>query len=329
MSLFRKAERRQGKLRLALCGPSGAGKTYSSLLIAKGIGGNIALVDTESGSGDLYAHLFDYQIATLAPPYTPQKYIDIIREAEANNIDVLIIDSLSHAWNAEGGVLDIAENTASKNELGKWKFAKSEQKKMLHKILSSKMHVICTMRSRTEYVMEENSKGKLSSKKVGLSPIQEKDIDYEFTSVFELSQGDNKAIASKDRTNIFGNLYFKPSTETGEKLLEWLNDGVSQEEVKRKYIEELVNSNKDNLKDVFTRVYNYSKSISDDEFMFQAMRIKEDKKIALGLVEPKKENLATKQELQSLADSLPEVIGLDEIEPAHDPELVYKHMINN
>jgi len=107
--MFTKAERKKAKLRLALCGPSGCGKTFSALLIAKGLApsGKIALIDTENGSGELYSDLAEYDVATLRPPFMPERYMALIRGAENAGYDVLIIDSLSHAWVGEGGILDM------------------------------------------------------------------------------------------------------------------------------------------------------------------------------------------------------------------------------
>ena len=96
--MFRKAEKRKAKLRLAITGPAGSGKTYGTLLIAQGLGGKIAMLDTENGSGDLYADKFDYDVAVIQAPYTVQKYITGIHEAERAGYNVIIIDSLSHAW---------------------------------------------------------------------------------------------------------------------------------------------------------------------------------------------------------------------------------------
>ena len=115
---FKKAQRQKAKLRLALMGTSGAGKTYSALLIAQGIGGKIAMVDTEQGSGELYSNLCDYDVCSIKPPFEPQKYIDAIKSAEKAKYDVVIIDSLSHAWAGEGGLLDMHDKatTASKSK---------------------------------------------------------------------------------------------------------------------------------------------------------------------------------------------------------------------
>lgn len=118
--MFHQAERRQAKLRLALCGPSGSGKTYSALLIARGLApdGKIALIDTERGSGALYADLTAYDVAALVPPYTPARYIELIRHAEQAGYAVLVIDSLSHAWTGEGGVLEMHDKATAASRSG-------------------------------------------------------------------------------------------------------------------------------------------------------------------------------------------------------------------
>ena len=115
---FRKAERKKAKLRLGITGPAGSGKTYSALLIAFGLGGRIAMLDTENGSGDLYAHLGDYDVETLTAPYDVRRYLQIIHEAEQAKYDVLIIDSLSHAWAGEGGLLDLQSKVAAASKSG-------------------------------------------------------------------------------------------------------------------------------------------------------------------------------------------------------------------
>ena len=103
---FNKAQRKKAKLRLGITGPAGSGKTYGALLIAFGLGGKIALIDTENGSGDLYSALGDYDIGYIKAPYTVEKYLQAIHEAESAEYDIIIIDSLSHAWSGEGGLLD-------------------------------------------------------------------------------------------------------------------------------------------------------------------------------------------------------------------------------
>lgn len=107
--MFKKAERKRIFVKMALCGVSGSGKTYSALLLAQGLGGKIAMIDTENGSGELYSDLCEYDAAQLEPPFSPMKFINAIKEAEAEGYNVLIIDSLSHAWSGQGGILEMVE----------------------------------------------------------------------------------------------------------------------------------------------------------------------------------------------------------------------------
>jgi len=224
---------------LGISAPSGAGKTYSSLLIAYGITGDwskVGLIDTENGSGDLYAHLGEYMVLTLEAPYTPDRYIQAIKAFEEAGAEVIIIDSLSHAWAGEGGVLDIqaAITAASRsgNSYTAWREVTPKHNALVNAMLQSKCHIIATMRAKTEYVQEKNEQGKTEIKKVGLAPIQRDGMEYEFTIMLDLSHN-HIASASKDRTCLFDGQYFKPSVETGKKLLEWLETGVDPE-AKRK-----------------------------------------------------------------------------------------------
>ncbi len=227
---FQKATRQQAKLRLALAGPSGSGKTYSALLVARGLvpGGRIALLDTERGSGALYADLADYDVATLAPPYGPERYIALIREAERQGYDLLIIDSLSHAWTGQGGVLDLHEKAATAargNTWAAWREVTPAHNALVEAMLGANLHLIATLRTKTAYeVTEEN--GKKKPVKVGLAPVQREGIEYEFTLVFDLTVEGHVATAAKDRTTLFGGQHFTPSVDTGATLRAWLEGGV-------------------------------------------------------------------------------------------------------
>lgn len=226
---FKKAERCKAKLRLAITGPSGSGKTYSALLIAKGLGGKVVMIDTENGSGNLYASAFDYDIGVITAPYDVRKYISSIHEAEEAGYDVIIIDSLSHAWAGEGGLLDmqgkIADNSNNTNSWAAWRQVTPWHNRLLETILTSQCHVIATMRSKTEYAVIENEKGKKEPRKIGLAPVQRDGIEYEFTTVFDLNN-EHIATVSKDRTNIFDGQFFMPSIETGVALKKWLDTGI-------------------------------------------------------------------------------------------------------
>ena len=229
---FHKAIRKQVKLRLALCGPSGSGKTYSALLIAQGLApdGRIALLDTERGSGELYSHLADYDAATLAPPFTPERYIKLIREAEQAGYAVLIIDSLSHAWTGEGGVLDMHDKATlasrSGNSFMSWREVTPHHNALVDAIIGANLHVIATMRTKTAYDLVDDGKNGKKPIKVGLAPVQREGMEYEFTVVMDLSVDNHIATATKDRTSLYDSRHFAPSPDTGVALREWLDSGV-------------------------------------------------------------------------------------------------------
>lgn len=226
---FRKAQRTKAKLRLAITGPAGSGKTYSALLLAFGLGGKIAMIDTENGSGDLYCDLGDYDICSLSAPYDPRKYIQYIHEAEQVGYDILIIDSLSHAWSGEGGVLDLQGRAAASSKSGNtytaWRQVTPLQNRLVDTILASPCHIISTMRSKTEYIQGENEKGKIEIRKVGLAPVQREGMDYEFGTVFDVAPS-HMASVSKDRTGLFDGTIFTITQDTGKILRKWLDDGA-------------------------------------------------------------------------------------------------------
>lgn len=223
---FHRAERKKAKLRLALAGPAGSGKTYSALLIAFGLGGRIAMIDTERGSGDLYAHLGDYDVCGIDAPFTPEKYIEAIRAAESAGYDTIIIDSLSHAWAGPGGVLDIQGHAADRsgNSWTAWRQVTPRHNDLVDTILLSKCHIIANMRSKMDHVQTVEN-GKTVVKKVGMNPIQRDGMEYEFTVFMDLDLS-HTASASKDRTSLFDGQVFKPTPEIGEMLKEWLESGA-------------------------------------------------------------------------------------------------------
>ena len=227
---FKKAHRAKAKLRLALAGPSGAGKTYSALLIASGIVPleKVAVIDTESGSADLYADLGGYSTVTISPPYSPKKYIEAIHAAEEAGFELVIIDSLSHAWSGEGGLLDqqgkAADSKYRGNSWAAWREITPLHNQLVETMLHTPLHVIVTMRSKTEYIQTEVN-GRKQIQKVGMAPIQRDGIEYEFTTVFDLLQN-HTATVSKDRTKLFDGQYFTPTADCGKALLQWLNAGA-------------------------------------------------------------------------------------------------------
>lgn len=222
---FKKAERKRAKLRLALSGPSGSGKTYSALLVAKGMGGRIAVIDTEQGSASLYSHLVDFDALELSPPYEPERYIAAIKAAVAGGYDVLIIDSMTHEWDGAGGCLESNETLAHARMKGNtwaaWNETTPRHRAFVDCILQSPIHIIATIRSKTETVQGADKK----VVKLGMKTIQRDGTDYEFTTVLDLTHENHFANASKDRTGLFANPELL-SEATGRKLLEWLNSGA-------------------------------------------------------------------------------------------------------
>lgn len=229
MGTFRKAERKQAKARVALIGASGSGKTFSSILVALGLVGDgkkVAMIDTERGSGEMYSHLGDYDVMQINAPYAPNKLIDAIHEAEKEGYDVLIIDSLSPFWNGEGGLLEIknAVEKRGKNSWAAWADVTPLYNRIFETIVTSPMHIVATMRSKAEYVVDA-TKDKLKVTKVGTSPVQREGAEFEFTIVFTMDQS-HTASVSKDRTGLFDNTIIVPSMETGKTLRKWLESGA-------------------------------------------------------------------------------------------------------
>ncbi len=230
--MFQKATRSLAKARIGLAGPSGSGKTYSALLIAQGLinsnDGKIALIDTEHGSGSLYSHLCDYDTAILTAPFEPDKYIKTIKEAEAAGYEIIIIDSLTHAWQGTGGVLEIHDKISAhtRNSFTAWREVTPMHNRLVEAMLQSSAHIIATMRSKVAYEMIKNDKGKVEPIKIGLAPIQREGMDYEFTTVLDLAIEQHTAKTSKDRTSLFDGKYFTPTIETGKLFRDWLSQAA-------------------------------------------------------------------------------------------------------
>lgn len=126
MSLFTPATKRLAKARIGIDGPSGSGKTYTALAVARGLVGDtgrVALADTEHGSAHLYADLFTFDHAAIEPDYTVGKYLHVIDSAAEEGYDALILDTITHAWKGEGGVLDQVDNAKRRtrgNDFAAW-----------------------------------------------------------------------------------------------------------------------------------------------------------------------------------------------------------------
>jgi hypothetical protein len=235
---LKKAERKKAKIRLGLSGASGFGKTYSALLIAKGLVGDwdkIALIDTEHGSGELYSDLGDYNVVSLEAPFSPERYIEAIKACEAGGMECIIIDSITHEWDGEGGCLDIADKvtqaSTSKNSYTAWAKVTPRHQKFLNTILQSKCHVITTVRRKQDYDMVKNG-NKTEVVKVGMKEVTREGYEYELTINLELLTDTHYVKASKDRTGLFmGKPEFIPTEETGVMIRKWCESGKEPEPV--------------------------------------------------------------------------------------------------
>ncbi|MEQ1761592.1 MAG: AAA family ATPase [Pyrinomonadaceae bacterium] len=227
---IRKAQRSKAWLKLVIDGVSGAGKTYSAIQIAKGIGPDPKpiLIDTENGSGELYSHLGDYDYIRILPPFSPAKYVEAIEAAIANGNTVIIIDSLTHCWKyilSYKESLDAANPRAGFTNWAKAKLLFDEVKTAL---LQCPAHVICTLRAGSEYAESFDVKGNKKFEKVGTKPIAEPDLEYEFTLALRIERS-HLATAVKDRTERFDIAApFTPSPTTGKTLWAWLNEGAGE-----------------------------------------------------------------------------------------------------
>lgn len=247
MIQLQKAKRTLARIKVALGGPSGSGKTMSSLLMAYGlvkaahpgmsdaeIWEKICIIDTENGSASLYVNMQvganrigEFFTIPMGPPYEVTKYIDSIHAAEQAGIEVIIIDSLSHAWIGEGGALDkqgkIAQRTG--NSYTAWRDITPEHNRLVDTMLQSSSHIIANMRAKTDYVQEKNANGKTVVKNIGMGLQMRDGVDFEFSTVFMLD-ADHVANATKDRTGLFDGKYFVITPETGKEIYAWLSSGA-------------------------------------------------------------------------------------------------------
>jgi hypothetical protein len=230
---LQQAERKQAKIKMGLQSPSGAGKTYSALLLAYGMindWSKIAVIDTENHSADLYAHLGAYQVLALEEPFTPERYNEAIETCEKAGMQAVIIDSISHEWEGSGGILDI-HGAMMGNSFTNWAKITPRHNSFVQKILQSNCHIIATIRSKQDYVLSEKN-GKMVPEKVGLKGVTREGLDYEFTLVFELDLK-HQATATKDRTQLFMDKpSFMISSATGQRILNWCNSGKTIADLK-------------------------------------------------------------------------------------------------
>jgi len=230
---FKKATKTQSKLRLSIAGPAGAGKTFTALKVATEmaaiLGGKIAVIDTERGSASKYSDQFEFDVVEL-DDFHPESYIEAMKAAEKAGYGFLIIDSTSHEWNGKNGILELHEAAIQrqrvKNSFTAWADVTPLHTKFIDAILSSKCHVIASVRSKVDYVQDKNDKGQTEVRKVGMASIQREGMDYEYDIQIEMNL-DHVGVISKTRcAKLDGKIFKKPGAELAQILVEWLSDGA-------------------------------------------------------------------------------------------------------
>jgi hypothetical protein len=229
--LFRPASKQQAKARIGFSGPSGSGKTMWALQWATVLaeGGPIAVLDTERGSASLYADRYPFDVLQMQPPFHPDRVVEALRLAQESGYKVVIVDSLTHFWSGQGGILEIVDEASARfkgNSHAAWQVGTPIQQKMVDALLGFEGHVIATMRAKTEWVMEQGPNGRTVPRKVGLAPQQRSDIEFEFTMFAELDHL-HRASITKTRFDGFADKVFNPeeSERSAEIFREWLSTG--------------------------------------------------------------------------------------------------------
>jgi len=239
---LQQASRKNAKIKMALQGPSGSGKTYGALLLAFGLCNDwskIAVIDTENHSSELYAHLGNYQVLHVEAPFSPERYIEAIKICEQADIEVIIIDSISHEWEGIGGIL-ASHSSMSGNSYTNWAKLTPRHNAFIQHLLESPLHIIGTIRAKQEYVLSERN-GKQVPEKVGMKGVTKEGLDYEFTLVFNIDIRNNSS-ATKDRTSVFiGQPEFRINSEVGAKILKWCNEGKAIDEGEQGALLERIN----------------------------------------------------------------------------------------
>lgn len=234
MSKFQEAVKQRLKLRMAIQGPSGGGKTFTALQVGRalvGPEGRIAVIDTERGSARKYADLFKFSV--LEPEsFSPESLVADIKDAEDAGFDLLIIDSHSHYWMGEGGMLDQVDKSQKRNPNGNqfaaWKDVAPKEKAAWAALLKANMHIIVTLRTKTEYVIEEvNKNGRTTKvpKKIGMAPIQRDGTEYEFDVVLDMNHSHDGIVTKTRCADLCDGVFHKPGAEMANILRGWLDGG--------------------------------------------------------------------------------------------------------
>lgn len=323
------------KLKIAMVGASGSGKTMSSLLMGYGflkakhpewndeqIWDKICLIDTENGSGTLYKGrkvngltIGVYNYIGLNAPFSPARYREAIQVAEDGGIEYLVIDSLTHAWSGSGGSLDkqgkVAEKTG--NSWTAWRDVTPDHNALVDKILQCNMHVCVTMRSKTEYVQEKNERGKTVVRKIGTAPVMREGVEYEFTCVFDIADT-HVSNCSKDRSSLFDGQYFTIAPTDGAKLARWI---MEDEDEKRQPAPQMMKAAPSYENPPFDPVDEVNQN-SDDEINLEDLPNMVDQAIRSYITG------MTPEQRNVVAEEIKNIAGIKNYKNVQDPAILLK-----
>jgi hypothetical protein len=230
LALATEARKEQLKARVAFDGPSGAGKTWTALEWATVLadGGRVLVIDTERRSSALYADRFQFELVPWDPPYHPADLADTITDA-SRAYDVIVVDSLSHFWEGEGGTRDIVDAEAERargNTFAGWKVGTPTLRHLIDTMLAVDAHFIATMRSKMEYVLEADERGRQVPRKVGMAPVMRQGVEYEFTLVGDMDHA-HRISVSKSRCDVLADQLIQPgrAADAARDFAAWLNTG--------------------------------------------------------------------------------------------------------
>lgn len=253
---FKPATREASYARIALSGPSGSGKTYTALTLAHSLSERVAVIDTERGSASKYVGLNGWKFDTVQPDsFSPRSLVELLGAAAGGDYGCVVVDSLSHYWMGVDGMLEQADRHAVRgNTFAGWKEVRPDERRMIDALVAYPGHVIATLRVKTDYVLEENERGKKVPRKVGLKPEQREGLDYEFDLVGELDH-DNTLTVAKSRIHTLAKAVVPmPGEEFAAQIRDWLSDGVQVPTVGEYRKKALGMSSVDDLKVLFDEV---------------------------------------------------------------------------
>ena len=227
---FAPATRAAAKARIALAGPSGSGKTYTGLSLACRLAERVAVIDTERGSASKYVGLNGWAFDSLAPTsFSPHSLTEALAVAGGEGYGCILIDSLSHYWMGVDGMLEqvdrLARSKGGGNSFAGWKEARPDERRMIDALVSYPGHVIVTLRVKTEYVIEEDARGRKVPRKVGLRPEQREGLEYEMDVVGDLDHDNTLSISKTRIPMLHGAVITRPGPELAETIRDWLAEG--------------------------------------------------------------------------------------------------------